>query len=90
MRASSPWPSPPPTDARVVLDGVKLVGGVEITGAGAMTWAGGVTLLGDVTLGAGAPTLDNDPSRLTLVSGPGHKLTTHNGVNIAGNFVPAL
>lgn len=74
-------------DARVVLDGVKLVGGVDIAGAGAMTWAGGVTLLGDVTLGAGAPTLDNEPSRLTLVTGPGYKLTTHNGVNIAGNFV---
>lgn len=73
--------------ARVVLDGARLVGGVDITGAGAMTWAGGVTLLGDATLGTSAPTLDNDPSRLTLVRGPGHRLTTHNGVDIAGNFV---
>jgi hypothetical protein len=74
-------------DASAVFDGVKLAGGVDITGAGAMKWAGGVTLLGDVTLGASAPTLDNEPSRLTLVRGPGYRLTTYNLVNIAGNFV---
>lgn len=74
-------------DAGVVLDGAKLAGGVEFTGAGSMTWVGGVTLLGDVTLGAGAPDLYNDPTRLTLVRGAGHKLTTHNAIGIEGNFV---
>lgn len=73
--------------AALILDGSKLAGRVDITGAGAMTWAGGVQLLGDVTLGANAPSLDNDPSRVTVVSGPGHTLTTHNRVNIAGTLV---
>jgi filamentous hemagglutinin family protein len=74
-------------DARVVLDGAAIAGGTSFIGLGGMKWAGGVTLLGDVTLGAGAPTLDNDPTRLTLVRGPGYKLTTYNRVNIAGTFV---
>ena len=74
-------------NARVVLDGAKIAGGSTFAGPGGMRWAGGVTLLGDVTLGTDAPMLDNDPTRLTLVRGPGYRLTTSNLVTIAGTFV---
>ncbi|WP_076999025.1 filamentous hemagglutinin N-terminal domain-containing protein [Variovorax sp. KK3] len=73
--------------ASVVLDGAKIAGGTKFAGPGGMKWAGGVTLLGDVEIGANGPTLTNDPTRLTLVRGPGYQLTTRNSVGIEGTFV---